>query len=268
MKPQKIADFGKCAHFKPMESAEFPSLHKEICDFYEFVRPRSFEHHMRTDLLGRLEKFILEWDSTCEVRSFGSFAAGLYLPNSDMDVVVLSKQFLNSGVSRLRQSSKHLHTLGYRLERCKLALPGSVEIIAKAKVPLVKFVDSKTSLRVDLSFENITGPVANQTFQEWKAQFPAMPVIVTIIKQFLLMRGLNEVVNGGIGGFTVTCLVTSLLQNMTRIQSGVFKPEDHLGEVLIEFLDLYGNQFDLSRVALSVNPPGFLEKVRESEFVQ
>lgn len=88
-----------------------------------------------------------------------------------------------------------------------------------------------------------------------------MPILVTIIKQFLLMRGLNEVMTGGLGGFSVTCLVVSLLQNMPQVQSGELVPEQHLGEILIEFLDFYGNRLDTARVGLMMHPPGYFEKV-------
>lgn len=94
-----------------------------------------------------------------------------------------------------------------------------------------------------------------------------MPVLVTVIKQFLMMRGLNEVVHGGLGGFSVTCLVTSLLQNMPRVQSGELVPEQHLGELLIEFLDFYGNRLDTTRTGIVMRPAGYFEKVRLSTFV-
>ncbi|KAA8576780.1 hypothetical protein EYC84_006837 [Monilinia fructicola] len=111
-----------------------------------------------------------------------------------------------------------------------------------------------------MSFENDTGLIANKTFQEWKAQFPAMPILVTIIKHLLAMRGLNEPVNGGIGGFSVTCLVVSLLQNMPQVKSGTMIPEHHLGEILMEFFDLYGNEFNTSTTGISVNPPKLFSK--------
>ena len=117
------------------------------------------------------------------------------------------------------------------------------------------------NLGIDLSFENDTGIVANYTFADWKARYPAMPIIATLIKQFLLMRGLNEVVDGGLGGFSVTCLVTSLLQNMPRIQTGELVPEDNLGEVLLEFLDFYGNLLDISRTGIRMHPTGYFNKV-------
>jgi non-canonical poly(A) RNA polymerase PAPD5/7 len=129
----------------------------------------------------------------------------------------------------------------------------SVEMIFGAKVPLIKFVDRITGLKVDLSFENDTGIIANGTFANWKAQFPAMPIIVTLIKQFLMMRGLNEVVNGGLGGFSVTCLVTSLLQNMPEVQRGALIPEQHLGFILMEFFNLYGNEFNTTTTGIRLN---------------
>ena len=241
-------------------------LHKEICDFYDFVKPKKYEQVIREDLLHRLRRVIGKYISGCDVRSFGSFAAGLYLPNADMDLVVISREYMNGDYPTVFRSNNSMHRLAAHLKNIGVADPSSTEVIAHAKVPLVKFVDRTTGLRVDMSFENDTGLVANATFDRWKLQFPAMPILVTLIKQFLMMRGLNEVVNGGLGGFSVTCLVTSLLQNMPRVQSGDLVPEQHLGEILLEFLDLYGNQLDIVRTGISMDPPGYFEKVWRSCF--
>ena len=174
-----------------------------------------------------------------------------------MDVVVISRRYLSSGMPTFCQTLKQMYVLANQLKMNGIAAHDSIEIISKAKVPLIKFNDRATGLRVDMSFENTTGTTANETFNLWKKAFPAMPVIVTLIKQFLMMRGLNEVVNGGLGGFSVTCLVTSLLQNMPRVQTGELIPEHHLGEILMEFLDLYGNQLDIARTAIIMNPAGY-----------
>ena len=188
----------------------------------------------------------------------------MYLPNADMDLVVISESFKSSGRRVAAQSGNQMRKIAGYLQEIGFAKPGSVEVIPSAKVPLVKFVDQMTGIRVDISFENETGLIANDTFNAWKQQFPAMPILTTVIKQFLMMRGLNEVVSGGLGGFSVTCLVTSLLQNLPRVQSGEVIPEKHLGELLLEFLDLYGNQFDLDRTGISMEPPGYYDKVRLS----
>ena len=196
----------------------------------------------------------------CRVYCFGSFAAGLYLPNADMDLVIISNEFRDYGQKVVCQTNNSMRRFASYLAGT-IAEQGSIETITGAKVPIIKFVDRVTAIRVDISFENDTGIIANDTFKLWKRQHPAMPILVTIVKQFLMMRGLNEVANGGLGGFSVTCLVTSLLQNIPRVQAGEVIPEHHLGEMLIEFLDFYGNQLDISRTGISMNPPGYFDKV-------
>ena len=246
-------------------------LHKEICDFYEFVKPQKFEQIIRDELLARIHSAVKQWSSGCEVHCFGSFAAGLYLPNADMDLVVLSETFREYGVPTVCQSYSQMNKLAEFLERNGIAERWSIEVISKAKVPIIKFIDRITQLKVDVSFENNTGIVANRTFAIWKDIYPAMPIIVTIIKQFLMMRGLNEVANGGLGGFSVTCLVVSLLQNIPRVQTNEILPEEHLGEILLEFLDLYGNLLDIARTGIRMDPPGYFDKVsrlpRSSQYV-
>ncbi|KAL8774536.1 MAG: hypothetical protein Q9209_000909 [Squamulea sp. 1 TL-2023] len=235
-------------------------LHKEICDFYEFVRPQRYEQIIREDLLQRLQTVVGKQLPDCSIHCFGSFAAAMYLPNADMDLVVISQTFRTSGRRVAAQSGNQMRNFAGYLGEIGFAKAGSIEVIPSAKVPLVKFVDQMTGIRIDVSFENETGLIANDTFNAWKRQFPAMPILTTMIKQFLMMRGLNEVVNGGLGGFSVTCLVTSLLQNLPRVQNGEVIPDQHLGEILLEFLDLYGNQFDLDRTGISMNPPGYYDK--------
>lgn len=235
-------------------------LHQEICDYYFFVQPKNFEKAVRQDLLDRLQGLVRRYDPDWSLYCFGSFAAGLYLPNADMDVVVMSWQFRRSGRNGIAQNYHKLQKIANYFAT-HIAIADSIEVISSAKVPLIKFADAKTGINIDISFENSTGPMAVQTFEHWKAQYPAMPILVVLIKQFLKMRGMSEVASGGLGGFSVTCMVTSLLQNLPRVQSGQVIPEDNLGEMLIEFLDFYGNQLDLARVGLNMDPPGLFSKV-------
>ena len=225
------------------------------------MRPRGFEQTVREDLLSRLQILVRKYSPNCDVHSFGSFAGGLYLPIADMDVVLISHSFAQNGVPSLCTSKTQIRNFAGHIQRSGIAVNGSIDTILFAKVPIVKFVDSITNLRVDISFENNSGITANAFFKTWKQQYPCLPQIVALIKQFLLMRGLNEVNTGGLGGFSVICLATSLLQNMPRVQSGELVPELHLGEILLEFLDLYGNQFDTSRTGILLDPPGYFDKV-------
>ncbi|KAK7744223.1 hypothetical protein SLS53_003744 [Cytospora paraplurivora] len=215
----------------------------EVRDFYDHVRPRQFEERLRANLVDDLNH-ILEKSGRWQGRKFhpfGSFMSGLYLPTGDMDLVLCSNAVLNGGAPML-VGRNQLNNLKRDLQNQRVAVENRFEMIAKARVPLVKYVDKATGLKIDISFENIGGVVAVQTFKAWKEQYPVMPILVTVIKQYLLMRGLNEPVNGGIGGFSVICMVVSMLQMMPQINSGDMNPEHHLGTLLMHFFDLYGNR--------------------------
>lgn len=224
--------------------------------FYHWAKPQEFENIVRADLINRLETAFRQRYSNISIRAFGSYASGLYLPTADVDLVLLSNTFLRTGVRTFGEKRGQIYAFSAFVKNTNIAVPNSIECIAGARVPILKFVDKLTGLRVDLSFDNDSGLVANETFKKWKAQYPAMPIILSVIKQFLLIRGLNEVPTGGLGGFSITCLVTSLLQHMPQGHS-----QPNLGNILMDFFNFYGKHYRYETQGIRMNPPGFFNKV-------
>ncbi|CAO2658254.1 Nn.00g059770.m01.CDS01 [Neocucurbitaria sp. VM-36] len=233
-------------------------LHNEILDFYDFVAPQPFEHDIRNQLVHRVNSALGSRRFPHEsgrILCFGSFPAGLYLPTADMDLVYTSDRHYNGGPPVLDFSKKGAHkSLLYKASRrltdmriCR----DQPMVIANAKVPIIKFTDDLTGLEVDISFENLSGVQAQATFAEWKRQYPDMIYMVALLKQFLVMHGLNEVHTGGIGGFSIICLIVSYLHHTTQ-------PEN-LGECFLGFLKYYGS-FDLARKRIQMYPPAIIDK--------
>ncbi|KAJ5327775.1 hypothetical protein N7452_008165 [Penicillium brevicompactum] len=231
-------------------------LNHEILSFYNWAKPQEFENIVRRDLVERLNTAFKNRYPGVEIHAFGSFASGLYLPTADIDLVLLSNSFRRTGVRTFGERKGQIYAFSGFLKGTNIAVPNSIECIAHARVPILKFVDKLTGLRVDMSFDNNSGLIANETFQQWKTQFPAMPVILSVIKQFLLIRGLNEVPTGGLGGFSITCLVTSLLQHMPQGQQ-----QPNLGSILMDFFNFYGKYFQFGHVGIRLNPPGYFNKI-------
>lgn len=221
---------------------------------------------IRQDLVSRIQKVFDAQPKFrgMEVQPFGSFASGLYLPVADMDLVLLSPSFIRNGretfIPRRRGHSSQvsIYEIARVLERSGVVASSSMEIIAGARVPILKWVDRLTGLKVDMSFDNDSGVRAIQTFKKWKQAYPMMPAVVAIIKQYLLLRGLNEVPTGGLGGFSIICLVVSLFQHTPHSLDG---KGPSLGSILMDFFDFYGNKFDFSSVGIRLEPPGFFNKV-------
>jgi hypothetical protein len=173
-----------------------------------------------------------------------------------MDLVYVSDRHYNGGEAVVDMSGRNankslLYKAARRLKDTKLAANGHAQVIP-ARVPIIKFEDALTGLQVDISFENLSGVQAQATFAEWKQQYPDMIYMVALMKQFLVMHGLNEVHTGGIGGYSIICLIVSYIQHSPK--------PDNLGECFLGFLKYYGD-FDLSRKRIQMHPPAIVEKV-------
>jgi non-canonical poly(A) RNA polymerase PAPD5/7 len=237
-------------------------LHNEILDFYDWVAPQPFEHDARQNLIMRVANAMSSqrWfpQEVGRVLSFGSFPAGLYLPTADMDLVYASDRYCNGGPPVLQTGTdrnafqKTLYKAADRLKRVGIAR--NTTVIGKARVPIIKFKDRLTNLDVDISFENLSGVQAQATFDEWKQNYPDMLYLVVLVKQLLVMRGLNEVHTGGLGGFSIICLIVNFIQNTQKAEN--------LGGCFLNFLKYYGKDFDLARKRIQMNPPRVLDKVR------
>jgi non-canonical poly(A) RNA polymerase PAPD5/7 len=236
-------------------------LHQEICDFYDFIKPQEYEKRIREDLMNRLEKIFCKPFPKSRLYAFGSFAQGIYLPTSDMDLVLFSPDFQRSGRVGFNHK-KALYMMRQELVSARIIKRAQdATVIAKAKVPIIKFVDEATGLNCDISLDNDSGIKALTTFEKWKRTWPFLPKLLSVLKQWLLMRGINEVFNGGLGGFSLTCMLVSMLQQRVDGQTQNLDSSSYLGELLLDFFDLYGNKLNMDRVGIDMMRTELFNKV-------
>ncbi|KAI5794279.1 hypothetical protein DFH27DRAFT_516200 [Peziza echinospora] len=250
--PWSVHDHSRTLHMSDL-------LHKEIHDFLRYIRPRSYEHAIRRHIIHSIRKVIILGLPDCDVRAFGSFASELYLPTSDLDLAVISRDFARSGNPRYASKST-LHRVSSMLKRAGIPKNGQVTVVTGAKVPILKFVEKDSGLQVDICFENFSGITANDTFQTWKNEYPAMPPLAILVKHFLEMRSLNEVYLGGLGGFSVICMIVSMLQLHPGMVTENLDISSNLGIGFMNFLELYGKKFDTERVGIDVSTHSYFRK--------
>ena len=85
-------------------------------------------------------------------------------------------------------------------------------MIAKAKVPIIKFITSHGRIAVDISINQINGLNAGRIVHNFMDAIPALRPLTLVVKSFLSQRSMNEVFSGGLGSYSVVCMVTSFLQ--------------------------------------------------------
>jgi DNA polymerase sigma len=130
-----------------------------------------------------------------------------------------------------------------------------IDVIAKSKVPIIKYVDSITHFSLDVSFNMNNGVEAAKvvkTFVNDPKIGKAIFHLMLLLKQFLAQRHLNEVFTGGLGSYALLCMIASFLKIHPLIVSGEINPMENLGILLIEFFELYGKNFNYQEVGISV----------------
>ncbi|KAJ6851902.1 non-canonical poly(A) RNA polymerase PAPD5 isoform X1 [Iris pallida] len=230
-------------------------LHKEILDFCDFVSPTPEEQDSRAAAVERVSESIKYIWPHCKVEVFGSFRTGLYLPTSDIDVVILD--------SNIRTPQMGLHALARELKQRSIAK--KIQVIAKARVPIIKFVEKRSGSAFDISFDIEGGPKAADFIKDAVKKLPPLRPLCMILKVFLQQRELNEVYSGGIGSYTLLSMLIAHLQMHWRgqdIHRCRQSMEHNLGILLVNFFDLYGRKLNTSDVGVSCNSTSnFFKKI-------
>ncbi|XP_005407126.2 PREDICTED: non-canonical poly(A) RNA polymerase PAPD7 isoform X1 [Chinchilla lanigera] len=218
-------------------------LHEEIIDFYNFMSPCPEEAAMRREVVKRIETVVKDLWPTADVQIFGSFSTGLYLPTSDIDLVVFGKW-----------ERPPLQLLEQALRKHNVAEPCSIKVLDKATVPIIKLTDQETEVKVDISFNMETGVRAAEFIKNFMKKYSLLPYLILVLKQFLLQRDLNEVFTGGISSYSLILMAISFLQLHPRIDAR--RADENLGMLLVEFFELYGRNFNYLKTGIRIKEGG------------
>ncbi|KAJ3809281.1 hypothetical protein F5876DRAFT_44196, partial [Lentinula aff. lateritia] len=251
----------------PSCTSIYELFHQEIITFEEWISPTPAEKEVRNFIIEAIVKALKVIYPRATVSAFGSTETGLYLPSGDIDLV-LDLTFMPADSDFklcLRQLAQNLEDLG-------LAAPGSIEVIERAQVPIVKFKSVYGLVPIDLSLNQSNGIAGASFFRQFLFDGPnnqlrlmtdegtlAFRSLVLILKILLESRGLEQVFSGGLSSYSVMCLVLSHLQLNPLARQGRHSSKTFLAALLLELLDLYGTRLDFNRVSVSVEDGGRLQ---------
>ncbi|KAM1101208.1 hypothetical protein ACFX2B_007517 [Malus domestica] len=187
---------GHCKFKSPMLQ-----LHKEIVDFCDFLSPTPEEQESRSAAVQRISDLIKYIFPRSKVEVFGSFKTGLYLPASDIDVVIMG-----SGVKTPQEGLKALSRA-----LSQMGLAKRIQVIGKARIPIIKFVEKTSGVAFDISFDIESGPKAADFIQGAVSKWPPLRPLCLILKVFLQQRELNEVYSGGLGSYALLTMIMAML---------------------------------------------------------
>lgn len=217
------------------------ALHYEILEFTRFMSPTAEESANREQCAATVENIVKALWPQCRIELFGSYATGLYLPSSDIDVCVMDSPNGEDDIQTVAHACRAVKGFARKV------------IVIKARISLVKIVTRQGDVQCDISFNRPNGPDNVPVIQKYLADYPALRPILLVIKCFLSQRSLNEVFTGGLGSYAVLLMVVSHLQMLHFNFPGVHA---NLGVVLETFFQLYGTRFNLCVAGISVRDGG------------
>ncbi len=156
------------------------------------------------------------------------------LPGGDVDVV------LETELS-LKQLGKHLRRVGTQ-----------VMILQYARVPIVKYVDQKTQLPVDVSFSQ-NGILLNKLLEGILPRFQDLEPLLFLVKCFVSgLDKLNDPSKGGLGSYSIFCLVVSFLQHNNELE----ELQGDLSRLFRGFMKFWGSIFNSAALGVSLHAGG------------
>ncbi|XP_071449950.1 poly(A) RNA polymerase gld-2 homolog A-like isoform X2 [Hetaerina americana] len=205
----------------------------------------------------------------------GSTMSGFGSDSSDVDMCLLVRY---SEMDQRNEAVGHLEQILHYLKRCDFI--DSVELI-QAKVPILKFRDSRRGLEVDLNCNNSVG-IRNTHLLHCYSQLDwRVKPLVLIVKLWAHKHNINDAKNMTISSYSLTLMVINYLQCgvappvlpcLHSMYQGKFSPHSEihqinlmeemspydsentmaLGELFLGFLRHYALDFDFSQEAVSV----------------
>uniref|UniRef100_A0A1I7X0K4 NTP_transf_2 domain-containing protein n=1 Tax=Heterorhabditis bacteriophora TaxID=37862 RepID=A0A1I7X0K4_HETBA len=181
-------------------------LHEEVLDVFHWLRPSPLEASVRLRVFEKVAAAIRErWkEYPVRVSVFGSLRTHLFLPTSDIDVLVECDEWKTSP---LAETAKYLEQTG---------MAKSISVFGDAFVPIVKMIEKDTDVNIDVSFNTVQGVKAadyiEKVYPFVKREFPVVEPLVLLLKQFLIERRLNTTYTGGLSSYGLILMLINFLQ--------------------------------------------------------
>ena len=178
------------------------TLHSHVRLISSYLGPYPADRSNRHRVLSEVKSLIYTAYPHVEVHVIGSCATDLYLPDSDIDLVV------RSSPSHPPLTLADLHSLGALLQ----PIASSLTVISTASVPLIKLIHAASAFTVDLTLNVDTGIHSTALVLDYLDGFDVLRPLTIVIKQFLKARGLNDLYTGGMPSYTLILIIVSFLQ--------------------------------------------------------
>lgn len=237
--------------FEP--SSDFiDQLSMELVYFHnKIAKTKQTEHNIKETqqrLWNTIKKYLPKNSS---IQAFGSSPTPFGSSKSDVDVGIYIEQ---SQIKHTMRNGKResLKILGPLLKPLRQLSNSWVNFVRNAKVPIIRYKDSKTRMQVDLSVQ-WDGFEIVKILNDLSVRYPSSIPVTLFLKYFFEERGVKDSSRGGLSGFACISMTVFIAQHLKN-QGVKMSP----GIVLMSFLYFFGYIFDPWHVGIDMALEGKL----------
>ena len=252
-KPQPSSSRLSNFDFPPLTHAVHTSheLHSLILNFSSNISNKlSLYSGGRYMLIEKINEVINSIFPMGQVQLYGSYATGLALISSDIDICVVGSGL--SGSSSIKNAISEMGRVisGYHwVMNCQPIPTASVPVV-KLTVDTGYFSGVPDTLKVDITIEDeIEGSCAGLASlfltRELLILYPYLQPIVLVIKQLLANNSLNIPYLGGLSSYSIIIWTVALMNSLSE-------PPINAGELLTKFLRFYGRDFKPDEIGINI----------------
>ncbi|KAF9109854.1 hypothetical protein BGX27_007120 [Mortierella sp. AM989] len=274
-----------------------PHIHQLTNDMIELGERAAISQEaaqLRENLITRIQGILnTEWPKEAKIECFGSFASGLGTDSSDLDLVILPA--LNDQEQDLATPGRFqdLFVLKTLFQRYSMK---DVEVIQNARVPIIKFTDHKTGIKVDINYGQYTGLYNTRMIESYVRIDDRVHTFLHVLKAFVKARGINSPPLGSLSSYCYTLMAISYFQTLlipvlpclqdphliphnvpnpgpygsrpvnvaftdpSRIRPCIPRNSMTIGELFTGFLEYYGSKFEYTKSCVSIRCGGVISR--------
>ena len=248
----------------------FDNLSSQIKSKIEDTKLNKKDIDARKKLLAHLKKNIASRIKGAKLIKFGSSVSGLSLKHGDLDLCLKVK------------TENPKKTLNYVSRMLKQQNMDDVQLISRAKVPVVKFFDSRSLTPVDISINNTLAVNNSELMKHYADSDPRVKELILAVKDWASSRDLNDAFKGTFSSYTWSILVIQFLQlleepvlpnlqdsedrdlqiidgieydvtiNQDKIKSFKSKNSSSTGELFCQFFEFYALGWNWDKEVVSI----------------
>ena len=261
-------------------------LTQEMADFTLYIT-QDFEdrEHLFVSMMAKVVAVTARVLPGARVAAYGSYATGLCIPASDLDVVCGLR---DAGLA-LRPAFR---LLAHELRREPWL--DMIKPIETATVPVIKLVSRDEELPTDISFDAAEtgvpphrGVSSVEMARRCLAETPKLRPLVLVVKEFLSEKGLNNTYTGGLGSYCLIIMARTYLhayhsarENMVPVPTNsrshhhshqqqseqphlmsTEKSLQDMGRAVLGFFRFYGTEFDYATTGISTKRGGTFYRI-------